>query len=384
MKSLAVVITDRDEPYLPQTIVSAKKAGTRACMPSIVVVQDGGKRKRSLGKWGTAKDSHHLPWQESRGCQAARDFGIMEAKTDVVCVVDAHMDFEAGLWGDMMALLAEMGGIGVVGCGCGGLEPKQWKRMDDPRYFAYPIAWEEGKPVQFKWNYARRLVARAFGAMGACYMFSREWYVDALLRPWQFGTGWGYDEECLTMANFLAGGDVRVSEKVAWHWFRSQKELPYSCAGVSLYGQVANAMRVWDMFPSEDATYGRAMGMLAQWPLAQVRASAIQQLRDQQEAAVSEYAEKFAELYPAASLDAFLSRCISLQQYMAIDSRSVETPVQSAQTAPVRRPERKESASNETECRKCGAVARHIHTYPNGNELMECSVCRMKHIRRTA
>lgn len=393
MKKLAVIVTEREEPHLAKTVECVRKAASLASAPEIVVVQDGGRNRRNLGKLLGPRDGHHLPWPEFVGCQAARDFGIMAAKADAVCVVDAHMDFQDGLWDDMLQRLDDMDGVGVVGCGCGGLEPREWRRMDDARYFAYPVAWAGFRPIQLKWNYAKRPVPQAFGAMGACYMFAKEWYADALLRPWRFGTGWGQDEECLTVANFLAGGGVAVSELVAWHWFRSQKELPYTAAGVGMYGQIANAMRLWDMFPPEhDAAYDAAMAMLAKDKLAVIRTRQIQAIRDRQAEEVAAYADAFAALHPDRSMDDFLARCVTLAAYEAIDSSKPSLPPfrMPPETEPVK-PRRRGAKrakgailmeSDGGECRRCGARTRRTHVYPNGNALMECVRCGRKAIEK--
>jgi hypothetical protein len=47
--------------------------------------------------------------------------------------------------------------------------------------------------------------------MGACYGITRDWYMNGLRRPWQYGTGWGCDEELISAATWLRGGISRIA-----------------------------------------------------------------------------------------------------------------------------------------------------------------------------
>ena len=105
---LSVIITEREEPFLERTIKSVFDSfPANQQLPQIVIIQDGGDELRKLthGLLDGRRDKHILPWSGRLGCQRARDAGIMAADRDIVVMIDAHMDFEFGVFNDMMKLV---------------------------------------------------------------------------------------------------------------------------------------------------------------------------------------------------------------------------------------------------------------------------------------
>jgi len=240
---LSVVITTRDEPYLKQTIESIKRS-CGADDPEIIVVCDGPQVKRPARMKGVR---YFEPFESAQGCQRARDYGIGEATCSTVVVVDAHMDFADGLFAEYSAYLTENPRY-ILGARCPGLDVHRWEKQPHNCYGSHVI-WIDGKnPLAVKWRYDPDRGPMAC-VLGACYGMNREWYMDGLRRPWQFGTGWGCDEQILTIVNWLCGGEARTLNMEAPHWFRVQNEVPFTMTAADTAGVFANRIKMANMLP---------------------------------------------------------------------------------------------------------------------------------------
>lgn len=240
---VSVIIAQRSEPYLRQTVASIVKScgGKR---PEIIVVNDGAQEKQpDVPKWVRVE----TPWDVARGCMAARDWGIVNAEHPACVIIDGHMDFDVGLFAGYRDRLDEHP-QDVLCAHCPGLNPVTWTRQAHVCSGAF-VLWQD-KPtcLSLKWRYTYD-TGEVPAILGACYGIHREWYMDGLQRPWQYGTGWGTDEELLSIANWLCGGRNIVTEWEAAHWFREQKQVPYPMDALAAYGQYANRIRMVKMIP---------------------------------------------------------------------------------------------------------------------------------------
>jgi len=246
---LTVIIAQRNEPELKRTI----EAVFAACVddhPQVLVVNDG-EQKREKGR--LRKGLRIVtPWKTGpKGCQCTRDAGIMESETEYVCIIDGHMAFEAGLFAAMLAHL-EANPRDIVGTRCCHLGMPGWKKPDEPGYSGAYLLWADGRlPLEPKWRDIDT-PEEVPCVLGACYGFRRDRYVDILRRPWQHGTGWGKDEEVLSIVNWLCGGRNIVIGKRAWHWFREQKQVTYESNAVSIEGRIEICLRLIEMLPLSD------------------------------------------------------------------------------------------------------------------------------------
>lgn len=225
----SIIIAERQEPDLKATVANIK-AGSSA---KVVVMSD-----------------HH-----GLGPQAMRDKGIgLASDSDVVIIVDGHMRFQPGML-DAMAVYCARNPKSVVGTRCFHHHEITWTGK---AYGGARFAWmDEGKdahePQSFvgKWR-QDQAVGEIPCVMGACYGFTRDWYMAGLHRPWQYGTGWGCDEELLSAATWLRGGKVELLPYAVWHRARKPGQVPYKLTDRQLMGVWANRMRLLDMLPMGD------------------------------------------------------------------------------------------------------------------------------------
>lgn len=245
---VSFIIAQRNEPYLLRTIDSV----VRACAgkaPEVIVVSDGKQAKDpDLPPWV----AHYQPWEHPRGCMAARDYGILRAQHPVCIVMDGHMDLDHGLPAAYRDHLSQ-NERDVLCARCPGLDPVTWTRQNHDCSGAY-VLWKDGPDtaLSLKWRYEVD-TGEIPAVLGACYGLRRDWYVDGLQRPWQYGTGWGTDEELLSISNWLCGGANIVMPFEAAHWFRDQKAVPYPTDAFILAGVGANRIRLLRMLPMTDA-----------------------------------------------------------------------------------------------------------------------------------
>jgi hypothetical protein len=242
---LTVVIAQRDEPELLRTVRNVREACGED-QPEILIVNDGPPKK----PYRKPDHARIIQLEASRGCQAARDAGIEAAKRSKIAIIDAHMDFEPGLFAKMAA---ETGPEEVTCSRCCHIHPPWTPQRQEPGYSGAYLVWQDGTvPLFPKWRDVET-PEEIPCVLGACYVFSREWYLKGLARPWCLGTGWGCDEELLSVANWLCGGRNRVINTRAWHLFRDAKDIPWAQSAATIAGRMANRMRMVLMLPMPPA-----------------------------------------------------------------------------------------------------------------------------------
>jgi len=269
---VSVVIAQRDEPYLDKTVASIAKACGKT-RPEVIVVNDGRQQlQQHLPRWVRVE----TPWEEPRGCQAARDWGILAAEHPACVVVDAHMDFEPGLFAGYRERLDEHP-QDVLCAHTPGLDPVAWKWREHVCSGAFML-WADGgqTALSLKWRYLFD-TGDVPAVLGACYGLSREWYIDGLQRPWQYGTGWGCDEETLSIVNWLCGGRNVATPFSAAHWFRSPKDVPHARGSLTLIGHYANRLRLVDMLPMPEPWRAELTSAILRHPMANTMAKQITQ-----------------------------------------------------------------------------------------------------------
>jgi len=222
----SVVIASRKEPDLEATVADIHANSNATC----VVMED----------------------EHGHGPQQMRHRGIMGIQTDVIIIMDGHMRVRP----DTIATLAEQANKGGVACGRCYHHYEPWG--GDKPYCGARFVWQSKEPgnqhwaLPAKWRHSDKL-GKIGAVMGACYAFRRDWYIDGMNMPWQFGTGWGCDEEVLSISNYLAGGDNVLVPADVWHRARAQGDIPFQYTPRQWAGVWANRMRLIEMMPmSED------------------------------------------------------------------------------------------------------------------------------------
>lgn len=188
-----VVIAVRNEPDLHNTIASIAKHTPGA---SARIVED----------------------HQGEGCMLMRHRGIAASDADVVACMDGHMR----LRDDSLVRAAEYvrGTNRVVCLRCQHGEP-EWNGT------VYAGAWMQertenrGQYSALGGKWRSNDTAGPIGClMGACYVMDRQWYMDGICQPWRWGTGWGQDEEVLSLTTYRMGGSVELFDGIVWHQYQ--------------------------------------------------------------------------------------------------------------------------------------------------------------------
>jgi hypothetical protein len=222
----SVIIAERNEPDLKATVANIKENSEA----HVIVMSDA----------------------KGLGPQAMRHKGIELAAGSEVCIVmDGHMRIKPRAL-DAMAEWCRRKPSSVAVAECYHHYEETWTGQP---YSGARFAWKDfgkdaSEPQAFvaKWR-KDHSVGQIPCVMGACYGFSRGWYMDGIRAPWAFGTGWGCDEEILSAATWLRGGTVDLLPAQVWHRARKPGQVPYELSRRELLGVWANRMRILDMLP---------------------------------------------------------------------------------------------------------------------------------------
>jgi hypothetical protein len=158
------------------------------------------------------------------GPARTRDRGIEAAAgADVVLLLDAHMIFEGDVLRRMARYVAQHGGL---------LCPKCYHNPECSFAGTHPsgASYYAGATIEYMgrdqngqqalvWKWATDLTPGPRPCVGGgCYVFRRDWYMDAG-RPLAALPGWGGDEEALSISAWLSGSEPRVFDgRVAHRW----------------------------------------------------------------------------------------------------------------------------------------------------------------------
>lgn len=260
---LTMIVTVRgDDPHLAGTLQRARD--TAGAPVRLLVVFDG------LDKAPEVDADEAVVLRTPRGCMAARHTGIQKATTPYIVVTDAHMAFPQD-WAN--AVLAELQAHPkTVACArmqsvSGAFVPQ----AEGTSYTAARINWRAIEPVNgyatrkhysaisAKW--AAQKPGRIGAVMGAFYAFSRAWYRE-MAEPWEVGTGWGTDEEVISIASYLAGGDVRLMPIVVQHVYQVGGGV-WRCNTDDVLGVWRNRFRVLHLFPFSAEDRGDLLAWLS-------------------------------------------------------------------------------------------------------------------------
>ena len=233
-----IVIAERNEPDLKETIRNIKANNA----VSVRVFSD----------------------HAGLGPQFCRDAAIMQSDADVVIVMDGHMRTQYRTLEAMADYVAQKGR--TVAClRCHHSETEDWTTKP---YGGARLVWTDkdknGFCQSFVAKWRKTNMAGKIGAViGACYAMRRDWYIDGLKRPWQHGTGWGCDEEILSAATWLRGGEVELLPWAVWHRARSEGAQPFQYTERQILGVWANRLRLLQVLPMEGDRRERLVKHLA-------------------------------------------------------------------------------------------------------------------------
>lgn len=103
--------------------------------------------------------------------------------------------------------------------------------------------------------------------MGACYIFSKKRYINILNKPLSIGSGWGMDEQRLSISNWLLGGVSKVIEYITYHVsdkHENWKKSTTLCNNNKLiiYNNFYNQLSLLEMFPISDSLYNKLISSI--------------------------------------------------------------------------------------------------------------------------
>ena len=190
--------------------------------------------------------------ERGAGPQAIRHKLIRDAvRADVVIVMDGHMRIRKGTL-DAAAEYVGARGNKVACLRCFHSEREDWTGTP---YAGATLQWggkgkDAGEPQAFVAKWRKSQDAGKIGAvMGACYVMRRDWYMDGLRAPWQWGQGWGCDEELLSAASYLRGGEVELLPWAVWHRAQVAKKQAFKYSQVQKLGVWANRLALLQVLP---------------------------------------------------------------------------------------------------------------------------------------
>lgn len=237
------------EPMLQRAIDVAER--TAGCVVDVLVIDNGYTGLAPCGRRVTTVELTDLT-----GTSAARHCGVLLAKTDLVVTIDAHVRLER-LWGlRMLETYADTAWHQTVSCAHIGHLGDDFQPTDEPCYHGAKINWldtsMEPRILAARWDREIKPGAQIGAIMGACYAFRRDWY-DAMCQPWQVNRSWGCDEEVLSIASWLSGGDCRSlpEECRAWHHFSDRPGIRYTDDEITEIG--LTRARMASLFPFSSA-----------------------------------------------------------------------------------------------------------------------------------
>jgi hypothetical protein len=245
-RSLALVLAVKGgEPLLPATIKNARR--TAGDDIEIICSYDG---KESVPAGSVGEDTRVVSYCTGSG--PTRHAGIMATNAKIIFTCDAHMDFSNG-WA-VAAVDYIRGHARTVVCapmracdshfqrhagktrdiytGC----RMQWIDRGESETRCLCAKWSDNKPGD-----------QIGVVMGAFYGFTRAWYVS-MGAPWAALTGYGLDEEMISIASWLSGGDVRIIPDIeVAHVFR---DVSPSLSSRDDYARIwANRLRLPHLVP---------------------------------------------------------------------------------------------------------------------------------------
>ena len=197
----SVIIPAINEPLLDWTVDNVKRISPEA---EVIVMED----------------------KKHEGVGIMRHRGIAKAKNDNVIIIDGHMDFAKNCFRLLESQVKK--NPKVIACPeCRGLDkdlkPEVKNRFGADLFEVSPSG-SSVKPNVFtsKWRKSDTKKTHSIPiVLGACYAFSKDWYMDGLGGVWKYHKGWGKSEQFLSMMNYYMGGECRcVASTWAAHLFR--------------------------------------------------------------------------------------------------------------------------------------------------------------------
>ena len=251
MKATVAIITRGRDPRLLSTVEQAQLTAPEGT--EILVVWDGPERGLALSDDVRQVQTDDRP----RGTSYARHLAMMEAENEMVITCDSHLDFPAGWVEAYTEHLAKYpkhvicSRCEMIGRGQGSIYHGADLRLkvEGPQSTGVCRKPGERQAVAAQWR-SEQTAGPVMAVMGACYGMTKKNY-KAMKAPWQYGTGWGCDEESISLAAWYMGGLCWLLPQVIGH--HKQTLATYQKNETDGPGVLANRQRVIEMVTDDDA-----------------------------------------------------------------------------------------------------------------------------------
>jgi glycosyltransferase involved in cell wall biosynthesis len=158
---------------------------------------------------------------ESRGTSVSRHDGILLATNDTIFTTDAHINPITDGWLEVIERECIANPLDILCCKMIGFKPGSMGKPDSDVYTGADLSLlsrdSRGRDIlAAKWSDNDVGVIQI--VMGAGYVMSRKRYID-IKTPWMVNTGWGSDEETISIVNWICGGNSRLIDVTIAHPF---------------------------------------------------------------------------------------------------------------------------------------------------------------------
>ena len=325
------------------------------------------------------------------GCGWRRHQGIMRAKTEGVFLCDAHMQFDEGYF-DHLARALEANPRAVTVSRMQSIDGA-WRDIQGQLYAAAQTHLKVEAPGGQYWPMAARWRHEDAGGeyqvsavMGACYGMTQDHYID-MGQPLAVLRAWGQDEEILSAASWIRGGECRLISGLARHIYGAPKAKPTSLSKSDIVKIWANRVAVLNALPIP----AEEQRDLVEWVK---RTHAVQSYRDEINAEIQTRRQDISRVREALEggigWASYCKRWVNLptdqakhEERQAKMAKADKRRKKGAKTGPVPKAPEQKKAEAVTDygipCNHCGHRYGHkvTNTYPNGRRRRVCGACNM-------
>jgi len=218
--NLTVVIPVYRECRLERTVLRIKQ--TCKNLPELVIIFDGDNPKNYVIDYPEELlvVSHN---KDRLGTGKSRHIGMELASNEVVFQTDGHIDFKESDWADIVIRESNAHPNDILCCMC---QPMFYSNMT---FIGQKEKVHRGSELVLRCKVGVRQLSlgklwddeQEFGeiplVMGAGYTVRRSRYFDVLNAPWRMNSGWGNDEQTISLVNWVCGGESRLVDVTIGH-----------------------------------------------------------------------------------------------------------------------------------------------------------------------
>jgi len=360
MRNTTICVNHREDSRLLWTIANIK----RTCnpMPEIIVINDGDKSMVN-GIMFDGVNARLIHTGGAKGTSFTRHTGIMAASNERIITMDSHIDFADG-WLEKFeeGLDAHPD---YIFCGkCRNVLMPENKEVGYHSGASLEILKDAKAPVAGKWRRVEEPTGVIPCIMGGCYGLNKSWY-QKIGEPWKYGRGWGADEESLTIATRMFGGEAYCINIDITHVFQPRSS--YAVTAKDCVNVEYNKARTLLMLPVSETETNKHMDIMIG---ASPHRSKVYKIIE--ETGIKKYAEWLK--LNAVNFSIMEERNIMQNEQVIKPKTKKRGRPRKKETKP--RTQNRMVVDGGTPCPHCGNPYDHRiqNTYPNGNRRVICGL----------